>query len=98
MPFKIWRNLFRARQRALEPLAAPGVRSHVPRTLIRYPYAGMAGEHDAESDLLRSLEQAVALAPTKADAMSLLIEHMSPARHHGAAGLMATRMFTRLLA
>ena len=89
---------FRARQRALEPLAAPGARQHTVRTLIRYPYAGMAGEHDAESDLLRSLEQAVALAPTKADAMSLLIEHMSPARHHGAAGLMATRMFTRLLA
>ena len=89
---------FRARQRALEPLTAPDVRAHPQRTLIRYPYAGLAGEHAAESDSLRSLEQAVALAPTKADAMALLIEQMSPARHHSAAGLMATRMFTRLLA
>lgn len=89
---------FRARQRALEPLTAPDARPHPPRTLIRYPYAGLAGEHAAESDQLRSLEQAVAMAPTKADAMALLIEQMSPARHHSAAGLMATRMFTRLLA
>ncbi len=89
---------FRAKQRALEPLVAPGARSHAPRTLIRYPYAGLAGEHAAESDQLRSLEQAVAMASTKADAMALLIEQMSPARHHTAAGLMATRMFTRLLA
>jgi hypothetical protein len=89
---------FRARQRAMAPLAPPGVRTHAPRTLIRYPYAGRAGEHAAQSDQLRSLEQAVAMAPTKADAMALLIGHMSPARHHGAAGLMATRMFNRLLA
>lgn len=89
---------FRARQRALEPLSAPDARPHPPRTLIRYPYAGLAGEHAAQSDQLRSLEQAVAMAPTKADAMALLIEQMSPARHHSAAGLMATRMFTRLLA
>ena len=89
---------FRARQRALEPLAAPDARSHAPRTLIRYPYAGKAGEHAAESDQLRSLEQAVAMAPTKADAMALLLAQMSPARHHSAVGLMATRMFTRLMA
>ncbi|WP_426100259.1 iron-containing redox enzyme family protein [Massilia sp. TSP1-1-2] len=92
---------FRARKRALEPLAAPGARSHAshpPRTLIRYPYAGLSGEHAAESDQLRSLERAVAMASTKADAMALLIEQMSPARHHSAAGLMATRMFARLLA
>lgn len=89
---------FRARQRALEPLTAPDARPHPPRTLIRYPYAGLAGEHAALSDQLRSLEQGVAMAPTKADAMALLIEQMSPARHHSAAGLMATRMFARLLA
>ena len=91
---------FRARQRALEPLVAPGAQAteHAPRTLIRYPYKGQAGEHAAESDQLRRLEQAVALTPTKADAMALLIEQMSPARHHSAAGLMATRMFVRLLA
>lgn len=89
---------FRARQRAAEPLAESGARSHAPRPLIRHPYAGRAGEHAVESDRLRSLEQAVAMASTEADAMSLLIDQMSPARHHSAAGLMATRMFTRLLA
>ncbi|QYF95892.1 iron-containing redox enzyme family protein [Massilia sp. PAMC28688] len=88
---------FRARQRALEPVAAPRPAPHALRTLIRYPYQGLAGEHAAEDDQLRALEQAVALAPTKADAMNLLIEQMSPARHHSAAGLMATRMFVRLL-
>ncbi len=89
---------FRARQRALEPLTAPSSRSHAPRTLIRYRYEGVADEHAAHNDALRSLEQAVAMAPTKADAMALLIEQMTPARHHSAVGLMATRMFTRLLA
>lgn len=88
---------FRARQRAMEPPAA-GKARHAPRTLIRYHYEGADGEHAAGDDLLRSLEQAVALAPTKADAMALLIEQMAPDRHHGAAGLMATRMFVRLLA
>jgi hypothetical protein len=89
---------FRARQRALEPLATPDQRRHAPRTLIRYPYGTDLGAQVAESDQLRSLEQAVALAPAKADAMALLIEQMSPARHHSAAGLMATRIFNRLLA
>lgn len=88
---------FRARQRAQEIVAAPRTAPHAMRTLIRYPYQGLAGEHAAEDDQLRALEQAVALAPTKADAMNLLIEQMSPARHHSAAGLMATRMFVRLL-
>ena len=89
---------FRARQRALEQ-ATPAPRTrHPQRSLIRYNYDDAGAEPAAHNDQLRSLEQAVALAPTKADAMALLIEHMSPARHHLAAGLMATRMFTRLLA
>ena len=87
---------FRARQRALEAVGSTPAPAHPPRTLIRYNYA--AGEHAAEDDQLRALEQAVALAPTRADAMTLLLEQMSPARHHSAAGLMATRMFTQLLA
>ena len=89
---------FRASQRALAPLPAPDAHSHPPRPLIRYRYQVQDSEHATGDDLLRSLEQAVALAPTKADAMTLLIEQMSPARHHGAAGLMATRMFVGLLA
>ena len=86
---------FRARQRALDQLAEAPRPAHPARSLIRYRYQDDGALHD---DQLRSLEQAVALAPTKADAMTLLIAHMSPERHHSAAGLMATRMFTRLLA
>lgn len=89
---------FRARQRALEAVAEAPAPAHPPRTLIRYNYAGAAGEHAAGDDQLRALEQAVALAPTRADAMTLLLEQMSPARHHTATGLMATRMFNQLLA
>lgn len=88
---------FRARQRALEPVAATRPAPQTLRTLIRYPYQGLASEHAAQDDQLRALERAVALAPTKADAMNLLIEQMSPARHHSAVGLMATRMFVRLM-
>ena len=88
---------FRARQRALEQVAPAPRARHPQRSLIRYNYERAGGKMAARDDQLRSLEQAVALAPTKADAMALLIEQMSPARHHLAAGLMATRMFTRLL-
>ena len=88
---------FRARQRAMAGIAGTPAPSHPPRTLIRYNYAGAAGEHTPAADQLRALEQVVALAPTRADAMSLLIEQMSPARHHSALGLMATRMFAQLL-
>ena len=89
---------FRARQRALEQVATAPRTAHPLRSLIRYNYDAGGADPAAHDDQLRSLEQAVALAPTKADAMALLIEQMSPARHHLAAGLMATRMFTRLLA
>lgn len=94
---------FRARQRALAPArtAAPRAGSasnvHGARALIRYKYAGEHGEHEAENDQLRRLEQAVALAPSTSAAIKLLIAHMSPARHHTPTGLMATRMFVRLL-
>jgi len=90
---------FRARQRALDAVAVPPQQPHPARALIRYPYDG-SGEDAAlaGNDQLRHLEQAVALAGSRADAMQLLVDCMSPARHHTAAGLMATRMFVRLLA
>jgi hypothetical protein len=89
---------FRARQRAAELMAAPREQAHRERALIRYAYAGTAGEHDAGDDQLRALEQAVALANTRAEAIAILIAQMSPARHHSAVGMMATRMFTRMIA
>ena len=65
------------------------------RALIRYAYEGEDATEPG-NDQLRHLEQAVAGAHSKADAMDLLVACMSPARHHSAAGLMATRMFVRL--
>jgi cobyrinic acid a,c-diamide synthase len=47
---------------------------------------------------LRALEQAVAEQGSKGSAMDMLIPLMSPANHHSAAGLMATRLYRQLLA
>jgi hypothetical protein len=93
---------FRARQRALETLGAgTAVRPNAnkPRGVIRHHPA-----HEADADAgdggseLRRLEQQLAAAGSKPAAMAMLIELMSPARHHSAAGLMATRVFRQLLA
>ena len=88
---------FRARQRALAAVATPPARPGGQRALIRHAYDSDDQSAAPGNDQLRHLEQAVALADSKADAMQLLIAAMSPARHHTAAGLMATRMFVRLL-
>jgi hypothetical protein len=86
---------YRARQRTLDNLGHHADRSsNFPeRGLIRRRAA-----RDTESDNeLGLLEQRVAAAAGKAEAMSLLLELMTPAHHHSAAGLMATRMYTQLL-
>jgi hypothetical protein len=86
---------YRARQRTLDNLGQHADRSsNFPeRGLIRRRAA-----RDTESDNeLGLLEQRVAAAAGKAEAMSLLLELMTPAHHHSAAGLMATRMYTQLL-
>lgn len=82
---------FRAHQRACARRPVPLARAHPVRALFRNNAVGAA------DDVLRTLEQQVVTAPTRTDAMALLVSHMSPARHHGAAGLMATRLFVRLL-
>ena len=85
----------RARQRTLDNLGEHQDRgsSHPERGLIRRRAA-----RDTEADNeLGLLEQRVAAAAGKAEAMTLLTELMSPAHHHSAAGLMATRMYTQLL-
>jgi len=86
---------WRARQRTLDNLGGHAERStsFPERGLIRRRAA-----RDTESDNeLGLLEQRVAAAAGKPEAMALLLELMTPANHHGAAGLMATRMYTQLL-
>lgn len=97
---------FRARQRALDTLAANADAGsvhqrplHKPRGVIRHHPA-----HETELDAgdgaseLRRLEQQVAAAGSRTAAMQMLIPYLSPARHHSASGLMATRIFRQLLA
>jgi len=93
---------FRARQRAMETLgvgAATRPNANKPRGVIRHHPAREADldAGDGGSDL-RRLEQRLAAAGSKPAAMTMLIDLMSPARHHSAAGLMATRIFRQLLA
>lgn len=83
----------RARQRTLDQLGqhAESRTAHPVRGLIRrHP-------NDLESsNELRQLEQQVAAANGKPEAMELLARLLSPEVHHTAAGLMATRMYTQL--
>jgi hypothetical protein len=84
---------YRARQRALDNLGQEAPRTPLPeRSLIR--------RHDHEDERgneLRLLEQRVAAAPGKREAMAMLAALMAPGLHHSASGLMATRMYARLL-
>ncbi len=87
----------RARQRTLDNLGQHADRSgdFPERGLIRRRAArASASASDSE---LALLEQRVASAAGKGEAMALLLELMTPAQHHSAAGLMATRMYTQLL-
>jgi hypothetical protein len=86
---------FRARQRALDTLGL----HHSPRS---GPLRGVIRHHAADSDdeaagELRQLELRVASMGNKQAAMRLLQSLMTPARHHSAVGLMATRLFRQLI-
>ena len=85
----------RARQRTLDQLAQNAERkdSHPVRGLIRR-HPNLDDEHAANE--LRQLEQQVAAANGKGEAMALLGRLLSPEIHHTAVGLMATRMYTQL--
>jgi hypothetical protein len=84
----------RARQRALDNLNQQTGRASYPeRGLIRRHAAGSL-QGDAQ---LRELEEKVATAAGKAEAMAMLAQLMSPSIHHTAIGLMATRMYSQLL-
>ncbi|MBQ5950444.1 iron-containing redox enzyme family protein [Massilia sp. ST3] len=83
----------RARQRTLDTLG-----QHAERG-IAFPERGLIRRHprlEEPDNELRLLEQQVAAASGKQEAMDLLARLMSPEVHHTAAGLMATRMYTQL--
>jgi len=83
----------RARQRTLDSLTQHAQRSGYPeRGLIRRRPAGTGGDSE-----LHQLEQRVAAAAGKPEAMAMLAQLMSPSVHHTAIGLMATRMYSQLL-
>jgi hypothetical protein len=83
----------RARQRALDTLTQHAQRSGYPeRGLIRRRQAGSGGDSE-----LHQLEERVAAAAGKPEAMATLAQLMSPSVHHTAIGLMATRMYSQLL-
>ncbi|MFD2367305.1 iron-containing redox enzyme family protein [Pseudoduganella sp. GCM10020061] len=84
---------FRVQQRSMEELAPHRPRNErMPRSLLRHH--AQEAEHKNE---LHLLEERVASAGSKADIMAILLPLLAPSTHHTAAGLMATRMFSRLL-
>ena len=88
---------YRARQRAQaqsDVSVVPGKRP--PRAFLR---VHRADESAAEigNPALRGLEQRVAALHSKDEVMTLLASLMSPALHHSATGLMATRLYAQLL-
>ncbi|HEV2610406.1 MAG TPA: iron-containing redox enzyme family protein [Noviherbaspirillum sp.] len=93
---------FKAKQRLLDTLGqkTPGrQRGTMARGVIRQHYA-RDGSDESGNEFnadLRRLEEQLASLSDKADTMALLTRLMSPASHHTAPGLMATRIFTQLL-
>lgn len=82
----------RARQRSLDTFGlqqAPRSQDG-PRGIIRR-------HQDNDHGALRQLEQRIAARGSKEAAMTLLQSLMTPAGHHSASGLMATRIFRQLL-
>ncbi|AXA90755.1 iron-containing redox enzyme family protein [Massilia sp. YMA4] len=87
----------RAMLRSMESLnqgTAP--RSGAPRGLIRYRFPEDEHAWETIGCELRLLEARLAATASKDEAMDLLVGLMAPDRHHTSAGLMATRVFSRL--
>ena len=86
----------RSQLRALDQLAGQAARPAAPRGILRSgggePKQGAAGTE------LHLLEQRIAELPSRDDAMEALRALMAPQLHSGPVGLMATRLFGRLLA
>lgn len=90
----------RAAMRSIETLAEAQprpARAGVRGVFRRHLGLQQPEEQNVDMDL-RALEQKVAEQGSKGSAMDMLIPLMSPAHHHSAAGLMATRLYRQLLA
>ncbi|WBS00312.1 iron-containing redox enzyme family protein [Pseudoduganella sp. SL102] len=87
----------RALRRSLDTLESAPARNTAPRGVIRHTFP--ADEHAWQTIgcELRLLEAQLAATASKDEAMALLIGLMAPNQHHTSAGLMATRVFARLL-
>ena len=91
----------RARQRTAGAIGTFGaqvrkVRDTFDRGIIRHRFPDGARGQESITCELRLLEAKLAAADSKEEAIAMLIALMSPASHHSAAGLMATRVFSRL--
>ncbi|NGZ86244.1 iron-containing redox enzyme family protein [Duganella sp. SAP-35] len=91
----------RAKHRALDALGlhhSPRPQGGGVRGVFRHHLQTEDSANDAGfGNALRELEQRLANLGSKQAAMTLLQSHMTPAAHHSALGLMATRMFCRLI-
>lgn len=101
--FKSRQLTYKARRRLLDMLEQD-VRGKqhggMARSVIREHFSqpGDAAKHQDDFNMeLRLLEEKLAGVSSKDAAMALLTRLMSPVHHHTAPGLMATRIFTRLL-
>lgn len=90
---------WKARQRLLDTheSSQPSAAAAQARGIIRRHSPSDNADNDFNSEL-RLLEERLASSPSREAAMSMLAELMSPAGHHTAPGLMATRVFTKMLA
>ncbi len=90
----------RAKQRSLGILGQHSARQHRPaetRGIIRHAFPRDDLDDQEFGSDLRLLEARIAMFDNKEEAMQALTALMSPAAHHTSAGLMATRVFIRLL-
>lgn len=89
---------WKARQKLLDThdVPQPNVAATKARGILRRRSAGDNADNDFNSEL-RLLEERLAAAPSREEAMSMLTDLMSPADHYTAPGLMATRIFTKML-
>jgi len=91
---------FRARQRLMDTLGQPAPSDwHGVRGVLRNPAQRSAADGQNDFNLeLRTLEETLAAQESREQAMELLVQLMAPASHHTPAGLMATRIYSRMLA
>jgi hypothetical protein len=88
----------RAMQRAAGAITATPrrVRETAERGIIRHRFPDDEHAWETIACELRLLEAKLATSDSKEEAIALLTALMSPASHHSSAGLMATRVFSKL--